>query len=121
MNGLVKPLTMVLGVVLTLVGIAGFFLAPEGMLLWFEVDTIHNVVHILSGVVALAVAGNPAYARLYLIVFGVVYGAVTLLGFTMGGDILGLFHANDADNYLHAAIAIICLAVGFGSSQKTNA
>jgi hypothetical protein len=35
----------------------------------------------------------------------------------MGGDILGLFHVNAADNYLHLAIAAVCLIVGFGSGK----
>jgi hypothetical protein len=117
MNNLVKQFALVLGVVLTLVGIAGFF--SGGMLLVFEVNTLHNVIHLLSGLVGLAAASSgTSYARLYLIVFGIVYAAVTVIGFVNGGDILGLFHANDADNYLHAAIALGSLGVGFGGGNK---
>ena len=119
MNGLVKPLTWLLGVVLTLVGVAGFFTGD--MLLWFQVDTLHNIIHILSGVVALVAASSgEGYSRLYLIVFGIVYGLVTILGFAMGGSILGLFMVNGADNYLHAAIAVVSLVVGFGSNQAMS-
>lgn len=115
MSLLVKPLTGILGLVLTVVGIAGFFV-PNGMLLVFEVDTVHNIVHLLSGLIALwAFSTSQSYSRTYLILFGLVYGLVTVLGFTMGGDILGLFHANGADNYLHLGIAAVCLIVGFGS------
>lgn len=115
MSPLVKPVTWLLGVVLTLVGIAGFFV--EGQLLVFQVDTIHNVVHLLSGVVALwAASSGHAYARLYLIVFGLVYGVVTVLGFATG-SIVGLFPVNEADNYLHAGIAAVCLVVGLGSKK----
>lgn len=114
MDLLVKPLTGILGLVLTIAGIAGFFTA--GSLLGFEVDTTHNVVHLLSGLVALwAFNNSQAYSRMYLIIFGLVYGVVTLLGFFMGGDILGLFRVNDADNYLHLAIAAASLIVGLGS------
>lgn len=116
MSKLVKQFTLLLGVVLTLVGIAGFF--TGGMLLFFEVNPIHNVIHLASGIVALGAAGaGSSYARLYLIVFGVVYAAVTVIGFVNGGDILGLFHANDADNYLHAAIALSSLGIGFGAGS----
>lgn len=119
MNDLVKPLTWILGVVLTLVGVAGFFV--QGQLLWFEVGTLHNIIHILSGVVALVAASSgDGYARLYLIVFGVVYGLVTVLGFAMNGSVLGLFTVNAADNYLHAAIAVVSLVVGFGSNQSMS-
>lgn len=116
MSLLVKPLTGLLGVVLTIVGIAGFFV--PGMLLFFEVDTVHNVIHLASGLVALfAFNSSQAYSRWYLIVFGLIYGIVTVIGFAMGGDILGLFHVNDADNYLHLAIAAVSLIVGFGSGK----
>lgn len=115
-----KPLTWVLGLVLTLVGAAGFF-TTSGTLLVFEVDATHNIIHLLSGVVALAaVANSEAYASLYLKVFGAVYGLVTVVGFVMSGDILGLFHVNSADNYLHLAIAAVSLVVGF-SPKKAGA
>ncbi len=115
MNALVKPLTWILGIVLLLVGVAGFFTGDT--LIIFQVDTIHNIVHILSGVVALfAVSSGLSYARMYLIVFGLVYGLVTILGF-MSGSILGLFAVNTPDNYLHLAIAAACLVVGFGSKN----
>ena len=116
MQHLVKQLTLALGVVLTIVGIAGFF--SGDMLVVFQVDTLHNVIHLLSGVVALAaVNAGTSYARMYLIIFGIVYGLVTILGFTMAGSILGLFSVNMADNYLHAVIAIACLWVGFRSKS----
>jgi hypothetical protein len=116
MTMLVKPVTFILGVVLTLVGIAGFFSGE--MLLIFQVDVIHNVIHLLSGVVALwAASSGHSYSRMYLMLFGLVYGLVTVLGFTMDGNILGLFHANLEDNYLHLGIAAVSLIVGFGSKK----
>ncbi|MDO8648330.1 MAG: DUF4383 domain-containing protein [Candidatus Peregrinibacteria bacterium] len=113
-RNLVSPFTWILGLVLALVGVAGFFV--EDMLLVFQVDLVHNVIHLVSGIVAL-VAASRGYqtARHFLIVFGVVYGLVTYLGFTMDGDILGYFSVNMADNYLHAAITAVCLIVGFGT------
>lgn len=117
MRSLVKSLTWLLGVVFVLIGVAGFFV--DGTLIIFQVDTIHNVIHLLSGIVALAAVGaGESYARLYLIVFGLVYLLVTILGFVNGGDILGLIQTNRADDYLHGAIAIVALAVGFGGGKK---
>ncbi len=116
MNSLTKSVTWIVGVVLVLVGLAGFFV--DGTLLVFQVDTVHNIVHLLSGVVAIAAASSgESYSRMYLIIFGIVYGLVTVVGFVNGGDILGLFQVNDADNYLHAAIAVVCLGVGFGGKK----
>jgi hypothetical protein len=118
MSSLTKQFTWILGVVLLLVGIAGFFTGD--MLLVFKVDTLHNVVHLLSGVLALvAVSMGESVARLYLIVFGVVYALVALLGFiSTDGTILGLITINSADNYLHTAIAVGCLGVGLGAAKK---
>lgn len=116
MSSLVKTITWILGIVLIAVGLLGFVNDP--ILGIFEVDTIHNLVHLLSGIVAIiAVSSGESYARLYLIIFGIVYALVTVLGFVNGGNILGLFMVNEADNYLHAAIALACLAVGFGGKK----
>jgi len=114
---MVKTVSWVLGIIFIALGILGFVNDP--VLGIFEVDTIHNIVHLLSGVLAIAAAASGAsYARLYLIIFGIVYGAVAVLGFVNPGDILGLFTVNQADNYLHTAIALVCLAVGFGGGKK---
>jgi hypothetical protein len=113
MSMLVKPVTGLLGLVLTILGIAGFF--TSGMLFGFQVDTIHNIVHLVSGLVGLyAFNASQSSSRTYLIVFGLIYALVTVIGFAMGGDILGLFMVNGADNYLHLVIAAVALIVGFG-------
>lgn len=113
MGSLVTPVTRLLGVVLLVVGLLGFVMESP-LLGLFEVDTVHNLIHLASGVVALLVAGSRSGARMYLIVFGLVYGLVAVLGYT-SGSVLGLFTVNGADNLLHTAIAALCLVVGFGS------
>lgn len=116
MTAFIKPLTWALGLVLLLVGILGFIL-PSPLLGLFEVDMMHNIVHIISGVVGLwAASTGYQYSRLYLMVFGIVYALVAILGF-MGGSIVGLFMVNMYDNYLHAAIAAVCLVAAFGSNK----
>lgn len=114
MGTLVSPVTRILGVVLLVVGLLGFVMSSP-LLGFFEVDTIHNLIHVASGVVALVVAGNMAYARMYLIVFGLVYALVALVGYVQGTTVLGIFAVNAADNALHAAIGAVCLVIGFGS------
>jgi uncharacterized membrane protein HdeD (DUF308 family) len=116
MSSPVKTITWILGIVLLVTGILGFVNNP--VLGIFQVDTIHDWIHILSGVIALiAVMSSESYARLYLIVFGIVYGIVAVVGFVNAGNILNIFTVNPADNYLHAAIALVCLGVGFGSKK----
>ncbi|MFA5799708.1 MAG: DUF4383 domain-containing protein [Candidatus Peribacteraceae bacterium] len=117
MNLLVKPVTGLLGLALTIVGIAGFFV-PSGMFYMFEVDTVHNIVHFGSGLIGLfAFNSSQLHSRWFLILFGLVYAVITIAGFSMDGYIFGLFSTNSADNYLHLAISALCLIVGFGSEK----
>src|SRR5579885_514290 len=102
-----------IGVIFIVVGILGFF-ADQYLLGIFEVNTIHNLVHIASGVVALIAAANSErVARIYAQVFGVVYLAVFVLGLILGGDLLGLFRVNAADGVLHALLGVLLVVLGF--------
>jgi hypothetical protein len=89
----------------------------EGHLLFgkFRHDIIHDLVHLISGIVALGVAatGSQFYARLYFQVFGAVYALVAIVGFVQGHTVLGIFGVDLADNLLHVAIAVSSLALGF--------
>ena len=113
-----KRLAQVVGVIFLIAGIAGFIpaLCPNGLLLGlFAVNGMHNVVHILSGVLALAMSfGTEATARNYFRIVGVVYALVTVLGFVAGrGGMLMGMSMNMADNYLHLAFALFFLWAGF--------
>lgn len=115
------------GGVLLLVGLIGFaadsaFDTGHGidggkLLGIFEVNGIHNLVHILSGLLLLAVAPKRATARYGVIAFGLVYGLVTLIGLIDGQDVLGLIPVNPADNVLHIALTAAALLAGFLSSD----
>lgn len=119
-----KTFVTILGVIFIVAGIAGFIdpLSPDGKVfgLFFvgEPGTLHNLIHLLSGAVALAaVSSGEAAARLYAQVFGVVYALVTILGFIVGeGEIVGLVPINQADNVLHLGIAAGLLYFGFSGA-----
>ena len=112
-----KNLATGLGAVLTLVGVAGFFV--EGSLLGFAVNTLHSLVHILSGLLGLfaGLTGDGAYAKTYNVAFGVVYLLVAVLGLLGVGFVVNLLNLNAWDNYLHLLIAVACLGIGFGASE----
>jgi hypothetical protein len=120
---MLKTAAIVFGVVFIAVGILGFVpgVTNNHMLLGiFHVNAVHNVVHLLSGAVALATGlmGTNA-ARIYFRVFGVVYGLVAVLGFVVGdGMILGLISNNAADTWLHVVIAAAALYLGFGMKSR---
>lgn len=117
-------LAWIFGVVLTLVGILGFVpgITTDGMLLGiFMVDGLHSVIHIVSGLAALAAAWGMYSSRLYFQVFGVIYALVAVLGFVGGDSVLGLIMVNMADNLLHVVIAAVALYAGFMMKESAAA
>ena len=119
-----KTMAVLFGVVFLVIGILGFVPAvtKDQMLLGiFHVNMAHNCVHLLSGVVALicGMAGVGA-ARLYFKIFGLVYGAVAVLGFLNPGDtmLLGLISNNTATTWLHVVIAAVSLLIGFMPASR---
>lgn len=121
---MLKKAATVVGAVFLLIGIAGFIpgltVESEGvrkLLGLFEVDAVHNLVHILSGLAFLAAAQKERWSRTAFQVFGVVYALVTVLGFLGGnqGEVLGLIPVNTADNLLHLVLTAAFLYLGFGT------
>jgi hypothetical protein len=115
---MLRKAALATGVVFLLIGILGFIpaLTPSDKLLGlFRVDGVHNLVHLLSGVAALLAAQKADWTSLFFKVMGVVYALVTVLGFIVGsgGQVLGLFHVNTADNLLHLLLAAAFLYLGF--------
>jgi len=117
------------GVVLLAVGILGFFVdtsfgtgsSVDGdKLIGFEVNGWHNLVHIASGLLGLALWSRPSTARLYALGFGAVYLVVTIWGFISGEHVLWLIPVNTADNFLHLAIAATGLLAGFASRSEVG-
>lgn len=115
-----KTVLYVLGAVLTLVGILGFVL-PSPLLGLFAVNSLHNVVHLATGIVFLGVAFMaPMQSAMAAKVFGVVYAVVAILGLVMGGDmLLGLIAVNMMDHILHVALALVLLYVGFMGGRSS--
>jgi hypothetical protein len=113
------------GATLVLVGVVGFIAdasfntGPDingGSLLGLEVNGVHNIVHVASGLLLLAGGRRPGSARFVTTLFGLTYGAVTVIGLIDGEDVLGLFPVNPADNVLHIGLTV--LALGFALSHS---
>ena len=118
--------SLVFGATLLLIGIAGFAASSSfetganisgDELIAFEVNGWHNLVHILSGLLGLALWRNPGSARAFALGFGAIYAVVTLRGFVDGDTVLGLIPVNTADNLLHLAIAAAGILAGLASSS----
>lgn len=111
--GLNQTWAKLIGIVLVLVGILGFFMGDN--VFGFEVNTVHNVVHIVTGLIALwaGFSASGSYAKTYNIIFGLVYLVVAIAGFMNFATVVDLLAINSADNWLHIVIAVVSLGVGF--------
>ena len=113
-----KTVSWVFGVIFVIVGLLGFFMNP--VLGIFAANTLHSLVHLVSGLLLLAVVlwwSNSS--ALVLKVLGVVYALVAILGFALGGDmILGLIDNTMADGALHSLLAVVFLVVGFTDNSS---
>ena len=120
---MLKTFTWTFGVIFTAIGVLGFVpaLAADNMLLGiFEIDTLHNIIHLATGLMALYIAwGAMGYAQMYFKVFGVVYAIVAVVGLLQGDSVLGLIAVNMADNALHLIVAAAALWAGFGMKNES--
>jgi hypothetical protein len=119
-----KNLMYVLGAVFIILGILGFVQNP--ILGVFQVNTVHNLIHLLSGILAFVFAAKgESEARTFALILGVVYLLITVLGFIQGsGQLLGIVAINTADNFLHLVLAVVFLGLGLtkpaGSMASTQ-
>ena len=121
-----KTAAVIFGLIFVAVGLLGFVenpiigTSPDAI---FHADTIHNGVHIASGVLFLLIAmAAPASAGTLLKVFGIVYLAVGIVGVVQlgkeSGKVFGMLHVNANDNYLHIALGILIFLAGFIRSRR---
>lgn len=117
-----KKLALVFGVIFVIVGILGFVPNPiVGAAGLFQTNMLHDLVHLLIGVVLVIVAlSAPEKSGLWLKVFGVVYLLLVVLGFILipsGGMLLGLVTMNTADHWLHLVLGVVLIVAGMMKSS----
>ncbi|MGQ7350110.1 DUF4383 domain-containing protein [Quadrisphaera oryzae] len=130
-RGLNRLVALVFGAVYLLVGVVGFaltgfsgFADPMGgrTLVVFEVNPLHNVVHVAIGVALLLASRRLAAARATNGTIGAVYLLVGVLGLFIASPTshLNLLALNDADNVLHLASALLLLGVALGADRRAR-
>ena len=109
-----KTIASLVGVVFILVGIVGF-LQPH--LLGAHLGTVHNVIHLVSGALSLyfGTKGTLGQARMFCIVFGLVYGLLGVVGFVVGELHLPGLMLGKSDHVIHVLISVLYLIGGFAT------
>ena len=131
----IQTAARLVGLTFLAVGIAGFipgittnlydgleFAGHEGnaeLLGIFEVSVLHNLVHLGFGLAGLALAASVERARTFLIGGGVIYLVLWIYGLLIDYQSDANFvPLNDADNWLHFALGVGMLALGFSLSRN---
>jgi len=120
----VKRYAQIIGVVLILVGVIGLVLGDQVWLGILNIDIFEDIVHLLTGGI-LAYVGfgrtDLALARNLVLVLGVVYLVVGILGFVIP-MMFGLIpHGYTVfDDLLHLTLGVLSLAVAlFAPGRET--
>ena len=104
------------GAVLIVVGIVGFVSNPlvgtDGPV---ATDNLHNIVHVLTGLLALGLAyGMRDDVGKAAMLFGALY-AVVFVVTLISPSLFGLFAVpvNAVDHVIHVGVAVVSLALGY--------
>jgi hypothetical protein len=121
----------VLGAVYVLIGLVGFavtsgvgFASTTGdkLLGIFELNPLHNIVHIGVGAALLfAASRGPAFSARLNTAVGAVYFLVGVFGLFVTDKSSNFLALNSADNGLHFASSIVLLAVGLMGARAATA
>ena len=114
------------GIVLLLVGVIGFVQNPIAYRAdaLMTVDTVHNIVHLATGALALLIAfGMRGEQQINATIgFGILYTLI-LVAVLVSPNLFGLFEvaANAAIHVVHAALAAVSLGVGYMARNSATA
>lgn len=123
---------LVAGAALAAGGVLGFFYNAsfttgdatltdrDAVLGLLDVNGWHNLVHLASGVFALALARSFSGARTFAGALGAAYAVVAILGLALGDgeSIVGVLPINTEDNVLHVLLSAAGLAAYFASTSE---
>lgn len=114
------------GIVLIGAGLLGFLntsIVGEADNALVRTGTVHNIVHLLTGLIALYIAFALKGEQLVNAVlgFGILY-VIILVAVLVSPTLFGLFSvpANPAVHVIHGVVAVVSLAVGFMARGATS-
>lgn len=114
-------LALIVGVVYLLIGALGFLVTGFGdltehdhgqTLLGFAINPLHNIVHLVAGLLGLALWAKSGGARTFGWLLLIGFGAAFVYGlFAVGDPEIDYLNINDADNWLHLGSALVGLLI----------
>ena len=116
----------VFGAVYTLVGLAGFFVSEtfaatdDNTLLGFEVNHLHNIVHLLIGLALLGASRRTETARRLNLLIGGTYVVLGLIGWFIQDTAANIIALNEPDHLLHLASGAVLVAVALGADKRAR-
>ncbi|CAN5718339.1 hypothetical protein BH18ACT15_BH18ACT15_04260 [soil metagenome] len=124
----VQTFALVMGVTYLVIGIAGlahagidgFFSSKETTLIIFPVNSLHSLVHIITGLLWLTSSRSPTSAAPVSLGIGVAYSVMTLLGAFGELDFLAVGGLFDSDNFLHLVTGGLALYFGLSATQTPS-
>jgi hypothetical protein len=121
---MIKKLGLLWGFLFLLGGILGFvpgITKDEMFLGFFMVNTPHNILHIISGLIFLIAAMSGARAvRWWFIIFGFFYATLSVIGFVVGdGLIFNLISNSRIDSWGHGFLGLVLFLTGFTSLHRS--
>lgn len=121
------------GAVLVVAGILGFFyeasfatgdaIVADDVFGILAVNGWHNLVHIMLGLLGLAMAGTTNAARTYCLGVGALYIVLAIWGFLETengfGALIDLVPINTEDNFLHLILGITGIGAGLATPPES--
>ena len=121
-----STVALVFGAVYTLVGLAGFFVSEtfaatdDNLLLGFEVNHLHNIVHLLIGLALIGASRRTETARRLNLVIGGTYVALGVLGWFIQDTAANIVALNEPDHLLHLASGAVLVGVALGADKRAR-
>lgn len=127
-RGVHQWLALIIGVVYLLVGVVGFAVTGfsgftehdhSQTLLGFAINPLHNIVHVVIGLLGLGLWATSGGARTFGWLLLIGYGAAFVYGlFAVDNPDINVLNINEADNWLHLGSAIAGLLIAVWPARK---